>query len=60
MDITRGDAFVFMTSIRIITAELKKLDGVKVPDRVYAELSAMETVLERDYLGKSSHKPCIA
>lgn len=60
MDITRGDAFVFVSSIHVIEAELKKLTGVKVPDRVYAELSAMETVLERDYLGKSSCKLHIA
>lgn len=53
--ISRGDAHVFISSIHVIVAELKDAEanrGIEVPNRVYAELSAMETVLARDYLSK--------
>ena len=53
--ISRGDAHVFISSIHVIVAELRDAEankGIEVPKHVYAELSAMETVLARDYLNK--------
>lgn len=45
---TRGEVQVFIASLHVISAELAKVDA-KIPDRVYAELSAMENVLKREW-----------
>lgn len=55
MALNRGDAHVFISSIHIILAQLRDVEekkNVEIPDSVYAELSAMEAVLSRDYLNK--------
>lgn len=52
MSVNRGDAYVFMSSIHVVQAELHRLElsGVAVPLKALAELSVMEMVLKRDYL----------
>ena len=57
MTVNRGDACAFMSSINVVLDELKKIEesqGVSIPDRVYDELSAMKSVLSREYLSKGN------
>lgn len=57
MDLKTGDAFTFMVSVHAVQQELSKLQahGVQVPQLVFAELSAMEHVLSRDYRCRAEH-----
>lgn len=48
--INRIDIQLFIASLHHISAELKAIPSVEIPDSVYAELSAIENVLMRDYL----------
>ena len=44
---TRGEVQVFIASLHVISSELAKVEA-PIPDRVYAELSAMENFLKRE------------
>ena len=44
---TRGEIQVFIASLHVISSELAKVES-PIPDRVYAELSAMENFLKRE------------
>lgn len=48
--INRVDIQLFIASLHHISAELKSIQSVEIPKSVYAELSAIENVLTRDYL----------
>ena len=55
MTVNRGDAYAFMSSINVVFDELRKAEktqGIAIPFCVYNELSAMKTVLSREYLSK--------
>ena len=45
---SRGEIQVFIASLHVIHDELAPIKG-EVPARVYAELSAMETYLKREW-----------
>ena len=45
---TRGEIQVFISSLHVISSELAKVEA-PIPDRVYAELSAMENFLKREW-----------
>ena len=44
---TRGEVQTFIASLHAISSELAKVES-PIPDRVYAELSAMENFLKRE------------
>ena len=44
---THGEVQAFIASLHAISSELAKIES-PIPDRVYAELSAMENVLKRE------------
>lgn len=44
---SRGEIQVFISSLHVIHDELASI-GSQVPDRVYAELSAMEAYLKKE------------
>ena len=44
---TRGEVQAFIASLHVISSELAKVES-PIPDRVYAELSAMENFLKRE------------
>ena len=44
---TRGEVQAFIASLHVISSELAKVKS-PIPDRVYAELSAMENFLKRE------------
>lgn len=45
---TRGEVQVFIASLHVISSELAKVEA-PIPDRVYAELSAMENFLKKEW-----------
>ena len=45
---TRGEVQVFIASLHVISSELSKVEA-PIPPRVYAELSAMEAVLKKEW-----------
>ena len=45
---TRGEIQVFIASLHVISSELAKVEA-PIPERVYAELSAMENFLKREW-----------
>ena len=45
---TRGEVQAFIASLHVISSELAKVES-PIPVRVYAELSAMENVLKREW-----------
>lgn len=45
---TRGEIQVFMASLRVIREELAPIRK-NIPEKVYAEISAMEKFLKKDY-----------
>ena len=45
---TRGEIQVFISSLHVISSELAKVEA-PIPGRVYAELSAMENFLKREW-----------
>ena len=45
---TRGEIQVFISSLHVISSELAKVEA-PIPERVYAELSAMENFLKREW-----------
>lgn len=58
MTVNRGDAYAFMSSINVVFDELRKAEktqGIAIPVCVYNELSAMKTVLSREYLSKERY-----
>jgi hypothetical protein len=44
---TKVDIQLFQTSLRVVTSELEPFHN-ELPKKVYDELSAMETVIERE------------
>lgn len=54
---TRGEIQVFMSSLRLVSNELSKVEA-KIPERVFAELKAMENFLQHDLdLNSRVNKP---
>lgn len=45
---TRGEIQVFIASLHVISSELAKVEA-PIPGRVYAELSAMENFLKKEW-----------